>query len=269
MIRSVLLVALCCGIAATSGAQVITRSTDTAARNKPVARVNKVKGPKPITNEVSFGLRLHSNGWSAYTDIGKVSSKDAKRSDMFYNVKFLQVELSEMKSPRQEKFTGDESSGSGSSSYIYGKVNNMYALKLGVGLRKMIAGKPDPGSVSVHWVNVLGASLGMVKPYYINTLSDPTAIKYSDDNKDYFLDQRYIMGSAGFSKGLGEMKYVPGGHFKSAIHFDFAANRKNVLGVEAGFDAQFYSQQVMIMANQPPTNYFVDLFIAVQLGKRW
>ena len=192
-----------------------------------------------------------------------------KRSDMFYNVRFFQLELTEKKHSKEEKIPGDGNSSSGSTSYIYGKINNLYAFKLGYGIRKMIAGKPDPGCVSIHWVNVLGVSLGMLKPYYLNVNGDPNGIKYTPSTSDQFLFQPYIIGSAGFSKGLGEMKYIPGGHIKSAIHFDFSTNRKNVLAVETGVNAEFYSQQIQLMANQPGTNYFVDIYLAFQLGKRW
>jgi hypothetical protein len=273
-IRTVLLLALCCG-ALSSHAQDVIRSTDTFAapkppksQSKPIQRI-KPKGPKAVRSEASVGFRLNTNGWSAYTDLGKVRAKDSKRADMFNDVALLQLEVSEKKSPRQQKINGDGSSGSGSSSYVYGKINNFYGIKLGIGYRKLLAGKPDQGSVSIHWVNVLGGSLGLLKPYYINISGDPTAIKYSQDNRDKFLNQSAIMGGAGFSQGLSEMTFVPGGHIKSALHFDFSANRRIVSAVEVGFNAEFYAQQIKLMANEDGTNYFFDVFLGIQFGKRW
>jgi hypothetical protein len=98
--------------------------------------------------------------------------------------------------------------------------------------------------------------------------SDPAAIKYTDHKED-FLDQNLIEGSAGFSKGLGEVQVVPGAHFKSAMHFDFSANRKNVIGVETGVNAEYYSKPIELMANQKAQPYFLDMFIAFQYGRRW
>ena len=227
----------------------------------------KPKGPKPITHEMSVGFRLNSDGWSAYTDIGRVKTNDPRHGDMFYNVRFWQIEITEKKSPDEYKTTSDN--GGGNNTYIYGKINNFYAVKLGWGYRKMLAGKPDPGSVSIHWVNAGGVSIGILKPYYINTLSDPSAIRYADPNKSDFLDQNNIEGSAGFSKGLNQITVVPGFHFKSALHFDFSTNRKNVIGVETGFNIEYYTTQVQLMATQSPTSYFLDLFIAAQFGRRW
>jgi len=264
----ILMVVACCFIAGNSYAQA-ARPADTTRKVMQQPMRLKPKGPKPIKHEISGGLRLNSNGYSIYTDYGTVRSRNVKTADMFYNLRVLQLEFTEKKSPKEEKTVVDGSAGTGSGKYIYSKINNFYALKLGYGFSKMLAGKPDPGSVSVHWVNIFGVSLGMLKPYYLNVFSDPNAIKYSEDNKTNFFNQYLIIGNAGFSKGIGEMKFIPGGHFKSALHFDFAATRKNVLGAELGVNVEYYSADVPIMFNEKATPYFVDLFLAVQFGKRW
>ncbi len=262
---------VCMGIIATSSAQSAfsvrldsLRKTSSYTQNR-----RKPRGPKPIKKEVSFGYRLHTNGWSIYTDIGKVKSRSYRMSDKFYRVNFWQIELSEKKDPKQEKLTADQNTSGNTSNYCYGKINNFYAVKLGYGVRKLIAGKPDPGAVSIHWAGVLSGSLGMLKPYYLNVYSDPNAIKYSDATQGNFLDQRLILGSAGFGTGLSELKMIPGGHIKSMLHFDFAANRKSVMAIETGFSFDYYAEPIAIMANQKAEPYFFDIFVAFQFGKRW
>jgi len=266
--KILILFVVCCGVFSRTGAQTVTKPADSVKKAKPVFATVKPKAPKPISRELSFGLRLNSNGWSVYSDIGRMKPRDAKHADMFYNVRFWQIEITEKKHPKQYKIKS-EGGGSGSNSYIYGKINNLYALKLGRGYMRMLAGKPDPGSVSIHWLYAGGFSLGMLKPYYLNVYSDPNAIKYDDGTKEDFLNQYLIQGGAGFAKGLGEMKYIPGFHIKSALHFDFSASRKSVIGVEAGFNAEYYTGEVKIMANQPATPLFLDLYVAIQVGKRW
>jgi hypothetical protein len=258
-----------CGMAAYhTHAQSVVRATDTAKKASRVPTWARPKGPKAITGEMSVGLRLNSDGWSIFTDIGSVKSSDPKHSDMFYNVRLLQLEVSEKKDPREYQTTSKV--GSGTDKYILGKINNFYAVKLGVGSRTMIAGKPDPGTVSIHWVNAGGLSLGLLKPYYLNAyIGDPTAIKYSDATKSTFLDPSQIESSAGFSKGLSEISIVPGVHFKSAVHFDFSTNRKNVIGVETGVNAEYYSKPVPLMAGQTAKPYFFDIYLAAQFGRRW
>jgi hypothetical protein len=223
---------------------------------------------KPIKSELSFGYRLHTDGWSLYADYGKIRSKNSKTQDIFWNAHIFQIELSEKKHPREEKISSQDASGN-STNYVYGKINNFYSLKAGWGVSKMLAGKPDPGSVSIHWVTIAGASLGMLKPYYLNLYSDPDAIKYGEDTRSRFLSQSRIIGSAGFSKGLGEMRFIPGGHIKSMLHFDFSSNKTSVVAVEAGGAVEYFGENVVMMVDQSANPYFVNFFLAFQFGKRW
>ena len=272
MFRTLLLIiAANCAVASTFAQGNIIPTVDTTKKTAPATvRHIKPKGPKAIKHEVSVGYRLNTDGWSFYTDIGRVKAVDAKRPDMFNKVRFWQVEFSEKKGAKQEKIMSEtNNAGSSPNNYYYGKINNFYGLKLGYGFRKLIAGKPDPGCVSIHWVNTGGFSLGLLKPYYLNVKSDHDAIKYSEATQANFLNQRIIEGAAGFSKGLDEIKPIPGIHLKSALHFDFSVNRKNAIAVETGVNFEYYSSEIAIMALQPTSPYFLDAFLAFQIGRRW
>src|SRR5690606_8878525 len=143
--------------------------------------------------ELSFGLRLNTDGWSVFADKGYVKSEDRK-SDYFYNIRLFQVEFGEKKHPKEIKRSNNLGASYGEEKakpFIFGKINNFYSLKLGYGARKMIAGKPEQGTVSIHWVYLGGLALGMEKPYYIEayvpqdnfgTLVQQT-IKYTDETK--------------------------------------------------------------------------------------
>lgn len=253
--------------------------TSLGLQRNPVRRP-VVKKIRPIRTELSFGLRLNTDGWSLFADKGYVKSEETKFSDMFYNTKLFQVEFSEKKHPKETRTNaiGDPNSNSGKGrTYIYGKVNNFYTLKLGYGLRRMIAGKPETGTVSIHWVNVGGVSLGLEKPYYIDAYVPQDnsgalvqqTIKYSDSTKAAFLRSDYIIGSAGFAKGLNEIKIVPGAHFRTGLHFDFATRRTTKLAVEVGVAGEIYTRKIVMMANQDAVPYFANIYASLQFGKRW
>lgn len=254
--------------------------SDSVAK-KPMPKII-VKKPKPIHTEMSLGAKMNTNGWGAYINKGWVRSEDAKHSDQFYNLRYVELEFNEVKNPKETKTTNNflgTYSNESAKPYIYGKINNFYQFNLGYGFRRMIAGKPEPGSVSIHWFYLGGLSLGLLKPYYVNANvpqdnggSGPLVrktIKYEDDTKESFLDDRLIISAAGFSKGLGETKIVPGLHFKTGLHFDFAANKKTVLAIETGVSGDLYSQKIEIMANQKAYPYSFNIFAAFQFGKRW
>ncbi len=255
-------------------------STGVIAQVNISQRLPAPKKPKPIRTELSVGGRLTTDGWSAFIDKGYVRSQDAKQRDQFHDVRLFQLEFSEHKDPKEVKHAlSDQGSGGAQKTkpFIFGKINNFYALKLGYGLRKMIAGKPEPGTVSIHWVMLGGLSLGLEKPYYLdgyvpqdnNGTLAPATFKYTDETKESFLNEQYIRGGAGFQKGLGEIQYIPGIHAKTALHFDFAASKHNLMAVETGIGAEYYSRAIQLMANQEAKPYFVNLFASFQFGRRW
>jgi hypothetical protein len=260
--------------------RTIQFSPQDSSRPKPVYKPIAVKKPKPLRTELSFGARLNTNGWGIYADKGWVKSEETKLSDQFYNLRFVELEFSEIKNPKEIRQTNSflgSISNEKAKPYIYGKINNFYTFKMGYGFRRLIAGKPEPGSVSIHWTYIGGFSLGLLKPYYIDALVQQDnvgtlvreTIKYSDSTKEAFMNDKLIIGNAGFTKGLNEIHFIPGLHAKTGLHFDFAANKKTVLAVEMGISADIYTKNIEIMANQKDYPYVVNIYAGIQFGKRW
>lgn len=258
------------------GQAQISSATDSARKaTVPIKRV-VAKKPKPIANELSGGLRLNTNGWSLFAERGVVQTEETKYRDLFHNVNFVYLELSERKHPKETRTTisGDPQ---GTRPFIFGKINNFYNVRAGVGRRKMIAGKPEGGTVSVHWVYGGALALGMLKPYYVEALvANPNSgffeqqtIKYNDETKATFLNENFIVGATGFSKGLNELKLVPGVQAKTGLHFDFAQRKRTKLAVEMGMSAEVYTKRIEIMANQKAVPYAMNIYASIQAGKRW
>jgi hypothetical protein len=239
------------------------------------------KRPKPIKHELSGGLRVSSDGWNLFLDRGKIKQPD-RTTDYHYNLQFWQLEFGEKKHPQEIKRSNTiGTTADAAKPFIYGKANNFYALKVGYGKRKLIAGKPElndeveRGVISVHWVYLGGVSIGLEKPYYIeayvnnNGISELKSITYTDSTKADFLFQPNVVGSSGFGKGLGETKIVPGIHAKTGLHFDFAATKKSKLAVETGLALEIYSRGIQLMAVEKTTPVFVNVYASFQIGKRW
>lgn len=252
-------------------AQSVVKSSDSTSvvAKAPVVQKPKVKKPKPISKELSGGLRLNTDGWSVFAERGVVKSEE-KESDLFYNLRYVLLELSEKKHPKEMRSASSNGGNEAPNSYIFAKTNNFYSFKVGYGNRRLIAGKPDPGTVSIHWIYNGGLALGMAKPYYV-MLGNGKEIKYSDEDKEDFLTGQNIVGSSSWSKGLKEMKYIPGLHLRTGLHFDFAPRerKKTKLAIETGATAEFYTQKIQMMAEQKAVPYFFNLYLAFQFGRRW
>lgn len=244
--------------------------------------VQQKKRTKPIHTDLSIGGRMNTNGWSIFMEKGWVRSEQAKESDRIYNRRVFQLEFGEHKHPKQHRETNTMLSGMINDKprpYVYGKVNNFYSLKLGYGYSRMIAGKPDPGNISIHWLYLGGLSLALLKPYYIDVyvssqdnpgFLERKTVRYTEEDEEAFLGYKpNIVGSAGWAQGLGEMKLLPGIHAKTGLHFDFAANARTKLAIETGVNAELYTGKIKIMALQKDVPYVINVYVAFQFGKRW
>jgi hypothetical protein len=242
--------------------------------SKALLQKNLIKKPQPIQKEFSVGARLFTDGWGVFAERGTVKSEE-KESDLFYHLRFYQLEIGEHKHAKEVKVTNTGPNyGDKPRPYKYGKINNFYTLKLGYGFRKMIAGKPDPGTVSIHWVYAGGLSIGMLKPYYLDAVVENgrlKAIKY-DDAPEYFLpdppNQMRIVGHSSFFEGIGKTKIVPGIYAKTGLHFDIAALRKRKLAIETGLSGELYTQKMPIVATVKAFPYVLNGYISIQFGNR-
>jgi len=241
----------------------------------------KPKPSKPFTHEGGAGLIAFTDGWGVFYHNAKSIFENAKTSDKFYKLTFFQISLQEHKDPKEFlENVPSKIDGVNSKPFVYGKVNNFYALNLGYGSSKMIAGKPAPGTVSIHWMYSGGLSIGFEKPYYIDmgvpydTIGKDTIlvnvepVSYYGENGKYFLRKFLIIGHTSWSKGLSETKVIPGFHLNTALHFDFAFNKETVSSVETGIHFEYFSRPIEIMAMQTNKPYFISGYISFLFGKR-
>ena len=231
--------------------------------------------------EFTVDFKLHTNGFAFGVNIAELKT--------FYSTRFFNIELGEIKHPkefRQNLELQSPTSGRISRSFIYGKQNSFWVLRGGVGEKRYFSEKAKRKGLAIGVSYEGGASLGMLKPYYLEIIrfTEPGSNdyrirpeKYSIENEDKFLDitNLSIYGSAGFSKGLGEISLRPGLHAKTAVHFDWGAFDEFVKAIEAGIMVDYFFSDVPIMVesaniqNTENKAIFINLFINLQLGKRW
>lgn len=225
------------------------------------------------SKEVAVDMRVQTKGFALAVNIGKMKT--------YYLTRFYHFEIGELKHPKETRQNGDQivpGSGRTSRSFIFGKINSLYALRAGIGEKRYLSEKAKKKGVAIGFSYEAGFTLGLLKPYYLELnresdfVSTSSTEKYSEENKDFFLDHTRNFGSSGFTKGLSEIKPIPGGHFKLAAHFDWGAFDEFVKAMEVGIMGDVFFQNVPIMApvdgaeNRP---FFLNLFISLQLGKRW
>ncbi len=225
--------------------------------------------------EVSVDTRLHTNGFSLGMNFGKIKT--------YYLTNYYHVDLGRLKHIkefRQQSFESSGFAGFGNyGSFVFGKQNDFFALRVGWGQKRYYSEKAKIRGLAVGYSYEVGPTLGILKPYYLDLKYridngidfDTRSEKYSDANKDVFLNQLSIKGPTGFQKGLKEISLIPGGHAQIAAHFDWGAFDKIIKVLEVGLMLDLYYKSVPIMVevdNVENKPYFLNLFINLQFGKR-
>lgn len=166
-----------------------------------------------------------------------------------------------------------------SRAYVFGKQNQLYALRLGFGKKHLLSEKAQERGVAIGYTYEFGPSLGFVKPYYLEIEradAAPLDVRYTGDNGDVFLDNQVnVFGASAWTVGLDEIGLRPGVHARFATHFGFGAYDETAKSLEAGIMADYFLGNTDIMiesdltpgVSNPPL--FLSLYLNVQLGKRW
>ena len=230
--------------------------------------------------EFTVDMKLHTNGFALGVNFARLKT--------YYLTRFFNVEVGEIKHAKEfrQSFAFQTPAASRvSRAFIFGKQNNLLVLRAGIGEKRYLSEKAKRKGLAVGLSYEAGPSLGLLKPYYLELVrsseSGPfddftiRSEKFTQENASTFLDISRIYGSSGFSKGLGEISALPGLHGRFAVHFDWGAFDEFVKAIEAGVMVDAYFQRVPLMAEsnlvETPENksIFINLYINLQLGKRW
>ncbi len=158
--------------------------------------------------------------------------------------------------------------------YIYGKQNSFYTIRGGYGIKRYYSEKARRKGMAVGLIYQGGLTIGVLKPNYLklikrleNNSFTIVTEKYSNENRELFLDPFSIYGGSSFITGLDEVRFIPGVHGMGGVHFAFGAFEEYVMALDAGIMIDVFPRQVSIMVedNKP---YFINLFLNLHIGKR-
>lgn len=235
-----------------------TRRDEKRERTNSIVKQEE-EGVLDYNKQNVLGLQLRTNGYGVFYEMGR------RKTPRWTNL--YSIELTEIKHPKEEKLGSTENFFS--NSFIYGKVNNFYQLKLGFGRQYIFGQKGNKNGVAVTGSFTAGLSAGLLKPYYLqvlDSLGSEKTIKYEDDTTTFLKGP--IMGGGGFGKGWSELKFKPGAFAKAALRFDFGRYNEAVQALEIGISVDFYSQKIPIMINNENRQLFYQGHIAFVFGRR-
>lgn len=214
-----------------------------------------------LRKEATIGISLHSGGWA-------ISARRAKHITGFKK-RILEFELAEMKHQKEYKIASPWIENG--KTYVYGKLNSFFLLRTGIGTRKVIFSKAERGGVEVNYIYILGSSLGLAKPVYLDIRYNndflPVTEKYDPNNKKHIPDNIY--GRSGFIKGIDEVKFHPGLYSKIGFNFDWCGRDEGIKSLEFGVSFDAFARKIPIMAITENRQFFVSFYVSLIYGKKW
>lgn len=214
-------------------------------------------------NERSFAVLLNNNGFGANFRYGK--RLNAFRKSL-YEIDFVGI-----KHPKEKKVTSigryDYNS------FVYGKDNNFFNLRAGLGYEKELFQKIDRGGISIRYFINGGAALGFEKPIYYAIWEDINGNQYEDPNEivpmkfDKTIHTMNYVGSYPFIEGIDETKVIPGVYGKIGATFEFSSYDQVLTALEAGIVVDAFWRKIEIMDIDRNNRLFFTMYIAYRFGR--
>jgi hypothetical protein len=228
-----------------------------------------------LRREKSGNIMLHTLGYGLGYRFGT--------NKTYYKNLMFDFDLLEMRAPNQtrrynENFPNPRS-------YVYGKLNNLYILRAGIGQQHLLNRKPYWGGVEVRAFYYGGFDLGLAKPSYLyiayyvvvdNQIQvDKTVLERYDPEKHFpYIGANPsclcdIYGRGPILSGFDKIKPYPGLYFKGGFNFEFSALNDRIKALEAGVTLDAFPTRVPIMAFKDPNLLFITGYLSFHFGKRY
>ena len=235
--------------------------------------------PKGIVynKEFSVNVAAQTNGFSLGVDFGRLNT--------YYKTRYYHFSIGELKHSREVRSDIQSNIPNNliARSYIFGKQNNLYAVRVGLGNKRYLTEKAKEKGVSVGLNYEFGPTLGLLKPYYLEvyapesvTSQSTRSVRYTEETAAQFSDPSRIFGASSRAMGFGEIKPSFGAHGKFSVHFDWGAFDEFVKALDVGVMVDVFLKKTPILIDGANINneavenrnLFLNLFVNLQFGKR-
>jgi hypothetical protein len=223
------------------------------------------------SKEWLYGLRFTSNGGL----FGSIFIQhNRKKSEKWYET--YSIDLGQIKNPRELRLISPITN----SSFILGKKNYFYPIRLEYGRSRVLFRKVPEEGIRLTGSFSIGPTLGLVVPYYIlyDYSGRGTDIRSEAYNPNIHRDFNKIAGTGTIFQGIGEANLVLGINTRIGVNLDFGAFGNTISGVGAGFLAEAFTQAPQILIAPFPSQagapeienqqYFLGAYLSFFFGVR-
>jgi hypothetical protein len=223
----------------------------------------EISGQSPIfyRNEKSVAILLNSNGYGIN---GRYAKRINARRKTVFDIDFVGI-----KHPKEVKISNNYFS---NRSFVYGKENSVFNLRVGYGKQKEMFRKIDKGGISIRRFFSFGPTAALMKPIYYEVYetnpSNPSDLPFLSDEKfNTSIHQSSIYGRSSFFKGFNEIDVLPGIYGRLGVSFEYSRQNVTLHALEGGLMIDAFPKKIPIMATEDNNFIFVTLFISYRFGK--
>jgi hypothetical protein len=210
-------------------------------------------------NERSFALLLNSDGYG-------INYREAKRIN-YLNKRLLEIDMGIFKHPKEYKVSNSYTQSA--SSFVFGKLNSNIYLRGGIGYQHEIFKKADMGGIAIRYFCSGGPVISLYKPIFYKVIYFQSLDAYRIEVEKFDVsihDPTMIYSKAPFTKGLDEIKALPGLYAKGGFNFEYSKEDKVIHAIEIGMQISAFPKKIPIMASLDNKSIFFSLFVSYRLG---
>ncbi|AEI50400.1 hypothetical protein [Runella slithyformis] len=177
--------------------------------------------------------------------------------------RYLALELVNVRHPKELS----QSSNTGAR-FTPGKQNYLFVLRPQYGREIILSNRSNDEGITINGIVAAGASLGILKPYYIQYQVRPGDVRTEAYDPLKHTDLGNILGAGNILQGLGKSQIVPGVNAKIAFSFELSAFRSNLTGVEIGFLTELFSKAPVIIPFAENRSLFTSGYVTLFFGNK-
>jgi hypothetical protein len=206
------------------------------------------------TDEFVWGINKNTRG-------GLIGGLILKKSILINENQFqtFGLELMNVKHPKETRISNPLNG----NSFIWGKENYLYSIRLQYGREHLIFKKASFQGLQIQAILAGGPTIGLVAPYYIQ---NSQGVNEPFDPEKH-VDFNSILGTGNILQGIGESQVKFGLNFKPALSFEFGAFKSNVSGIELGMVFEGFTEEIILVPNSSNDPFFTSCLVALCYGR--
>jgi len=171
------------------------------------------------------------------------------------------VEVVNIKHPQEQRTYSNYGN-----TFIWGKQHYLYSIRLSYLRQITFFKKASQQGVQVSGIIAVGPTIGLEAPYYLEIDKGGFTVNEPYDPNQHEWNE--IVGTGNILQGVGQSNIVPGLNTKAGVAFEFGSFKSNVVGLEVGFQSDFFTREIILIPTTKNSSIFPSAYVTLFYGSR-